>query len=111
MMNMKYCRTENVIAALREWEDDPGTDEHLHHELYKLCSRIKDRDHEDNDEDGNGTHRDQGIPAPSGGDPEQHGDQPVQRGRTDVDAAGGRTTRKPDDPLRSCAEQRIMREE
>ena len=40
MLNMKYCRTENVIAALREWEDDPGTDEHLHHELYELCSRI-----------------------------------------------------------------------
>ena len=40
MMNMKYCRTENVIAALREWEDDPGIDEHLHNELYKLCSRI-----------------------------------------------------------------------
>jgi len=40
MLNMKYCRTENVIAALREWEDDPGTDEHLHRELYELCSRI-----------------------------------------------------------------------
>ncbi len=40
MLNMKYCRTENVIAALREWEDDHGTDEHLHHELYELCSRI-----------------------------------------------------------------------
>lgn len=40
MLNMKYCRTENVIAALREWEDNPGTDEHLHHELYELCSRI-----------------------------------------------------------------------
>ena len=40
MLNMKYCRTENVIAALREWGDDPGTDEHLHHELYELCSRI-----------------------------------------------------------------------
>lgn len=40
MLNMKYCRTENVIDALREWEDDPGTDEHLHHELYELCSRI-----------------------------------------------------------------------
>jgi len=40
MLNMKYCRTENVIAALREWENEPGTDEHLHHELYELCSRI-----------------------------------------------------------------------
>lgn len=40
MLSMRYCRTENVIAALREWEDDPGTDEHLHHELYELCSRI-----------------------------------------------------------------------
>lgn len=40
MLNMKYCRTENVIAALREWEDNPGTDEHLHQELYELCSRI-----------------------------------------------------------------------
>lgn len=40
MLNMKYRRTENVIAALREWEDDPGKDEHLHHELYELCLRI-----------------------------------------------------------------------
>lgn len=39
-LNMKYCRTENVIAALREWEDDHGTDEHLHNELYALCLRI-----------------------------------------------------------------------
>ena len=40
MLNMKYCRTENVIAALREWEDDPGTDEHLHNQLYELCLSI-----------------------------------------------------------------------
>lgn len=40
MLNLKYCRTENVIAALREWEDDNGTDEHLHNELYELCLRI-----------------------------------------------------------------------
>lgn len=36
MLNMKYCRTENVISALREWEGAPGTDEHLHHELAGL---------------------------------------------------------------------------
>ena len=40
MLNMKYCRTENVIAALREWEDDPGTDERLHNQLYELCLSI-----------------------------------------------------------------------
>lgn len=37
MLNMGYCRTENVIAALREWVDHPGSDEELHSSLNGLC--------------------------------------------------------------------------
>ena len=40
MLNMKYCRTENVIAALREWIDDPGSDEELHDTLARICLQV-----------------------------------------------------------------------
>lgn len=40
MINMRYCRTENVICALREWVDDPGSDEELHSSLNRLCLRV-----------------------------------------------------------------------
>ncbi len=40
MLNMKYCRTENVIAALREWMDDPGSDEELHGTLERMCLQV-----------------------------------------------------------------------
>lgn len=42
MHNMKYCRTENTIYALREWLDDPGTDEGLYAELVMLCREVID---------------------------------------------------------------------
>lgn len=40
MKNMRYCRTENVIAALREWYDEPGTDDSLHDTLVALCREV-----------------------------------------------------------------------
>ena len=40
MMSMRYCRTENVIEALREWYSDPGTDDHLHDTLVELCRDV-----------------------------------------------------------------------
>lgn len=40
MVNMRYCRTENVIEALREWYNDPGTDDFLHDTLAALCRDV-----------------------------------------------------------------------
>lgn len=42
MINMKYCRTENVISAIKEWYDDPGSDEGLHETLVQFCAEIAD---------------------------------------------------------------------
>ena len=40
MLNMKYCRTENVIDALREWINEPGSDEELHGTLARICLQV-----------------------------------------------------------------------